>query len=146
MSKVTKVADHLTINEIERKIKQTVGFRKVQKWLIIYNSIQYLRKAEEIAMYLAVSKSFVSKTISDYKKKGTSSIETIGKGGRKNSYMTNENERKFVTSFIIRAENGEVITTREIKENFEKAIGKKVHKTSIYRLLKRNYFCYKKSL
>jgi len=138
MSKVTKAKKHLTNEELEKKIKETVGFWRVQKWLIVYNAVNFPRKAEEIAKHLAVSKSLVNKTVSEFNKQGVSAIDTIGKGGRKNSYMTIEEETKFINAYISEAQKGQVITVGEIKEDFEKAVGNKVHKTSIYRLLERH--------
>ena len=74
MSKVTKAKSHLSNSEIEVKIKQTVGFWRVQKRLIVYNGLNYPRQSEEIANHLAVSKSLVNKTISEYNRFGASSI------------------------------------------------------------------------
>lgn len=138
MGKVTKAKEYLSKEELEKKIKQTIGFWRVQKWLIVYNALYFPRKSEEIAKHLAISKSLVNKTISEYNRNGASSIDTIGKGGRKNFYMTIEEETKFINSYISKAQQGLIITTGEIKEEFEKIIGKKVHKTSIYRLLARH--------
>lgn len=138
MSKVTKAKKHLNNAELELKIRQTVGFWRVQKWLIVYNAVNFPRKSEEIAKHLAVSKSLVNKTVSEYNKQGASAIDTKGKGGRKNSYMTIEEETKFMNTYISEAQKGQVITAGEIKEDFEKEIGKKVHKTTIYRLLERH--------
>lgn len=138
MSKVTKAKKHLNNEDLEKKIKQTVGFWRVQKWLIIQNAVNFPRKAEEIAKHLAVSKSLVNKTVSEFNKQGESAIETIGKGGRKNSYMTIEEETNFINSYISEAQKGQIITAEEIKEDFERAIGEKVHKTTIYRLLNRH--------
>jgi len=72
------------------KIKGTVGFWRVQKWLIIYNTLNYPRSAKEIAAHLAVSESLVHKTIFEYNKYGIASIETKGKGGRRNSCLSKE--------------------------------------------------------
>jgi transposase len=138
MSKVTKAKSHLSSEELEKKIKQTIGFWKVQKWLIVYNAINYPRKSDEIAKHLAVSKSLVNKTISEFNKHGATAIETVGKGGRKNSYMTVEEETKFISAYISEAQKGHIVTAGKIKEDFEKVVGKKVHKTSIYRLLERH--------
>jgi len=137
MSKISKAKSHLSANEVRQKIKTTVGFWRVQKWLIIHNALNYSRRAEEIASCLAVSKSFVHKTISEYNRFGSSSIETTGKGGRRNSYLTAEEEFNFIEGFISQAQKGYIATAGEIKEAFEKLIGHKVHKTTIYRLLDR---------
>lgn len=138
MSKITRAKNHLSNEELAKKIRETVGFWRVQKWLIVYNAVNFPRTSIEIANHLAVSKSLVNKTISEYNRYGASSIDTVGKGGRRNSYMTLEEERKFINSYIAKAERGLVITTREIKEDFERIVGSKVHDTTIYRLLNRH--------
>jgi transposase len=138
MSKKTEAKQHLSADAIVQKIKTTVGFWRVQKWLIVYNALKYPRSSEEIAEHLAVSKSLVNKTISEYNRYGQSSIETVGKGGRKHSYLTVSEEQKFLEEFIKEAEKGRIATVNEIKQAYEKLIGKEVHKTTIYRLLKRN--------
>lgn len=138
MSKKTKAKAHLSSYEIEQKIKTTVGFWRVQKWLIIYNALNYPRSAEEIAKPLAVSVSLVHKTISEYNRYGATAIETKGKGGRRNSYLTLDEEREFMKGFILKAQKGYIATAGEIKEALEKIIGMTVHKTTIYRLLERN--------
>ena len=138
MGKVTKVKNHLSNDELEKKIKETVGFWRVQKWLIIYNAQNYPRTSEEIANHLAVSKALVNKTVSEYNRFGVAAIETVGRGGRKNAYMSVEQEKEFVGSYISRSQKGQIVTVQEIQEDFEKAVGKKVNKTTIYRLLKRH--------
>lgn len=140
MSRITKASDRLSADEIKSKIKSTTGFWRVQKWLIVYNALLYPRSSEEIAGHLAVNKSFVNKTISEYNRFGAGSIETKGKGGRRNSYLTVEQEKEFIGKFIDKAQRGYIATAMEIKRAFEKLIGKKVHKTTIYRLLERNYW------
>ena len=138
MGKITKAKQHISNEELLMKIKETTGFWRVQKWLIIYNATNYPRTSEEIAKHLAVSKPLVNKTISEYNRFGVSAIETIGKGGRKHSYMTVEQEKEFIDKYNKKAEKGQVATIADIKKDYEKLIGRKVHKTTIYRLLKRH--------
>ncbi len=138
MSKKTQAKAHLTTYEIEQRIKSTVGFWRTQKWLIIYNALNYSKSAKDIAKPLAVSVSLVHKTISEYNRYGPQAIETRGKGGRRNSYLTPDEENKFMEGFILKAQKGYIATATEIKVAFEKLVGKEIHKTTIYRLLKRN--------
>jgi len=133
MSKTSKVKEHLSAEEIQKKIKITIGFWRVQKWLIIHNALNYPRKANEIANHLAVSESLVHKTISEYNRFGSTSIDTPGKGGRRNSYITIEEEQNFVESFVSKATKGHIATISEIKDSFERLVGEKVHKTTIFK-------------
>lgn len=138
MSKSSKAKRHLSELEIKGKIKTTIGFWRVQKWLIIYNAFLFSMNASEIAKHLAVSESLVHKTISEYNRYGVSAIETIGKGGRRHSYLTYQEEIVFLSGFIAKAQKGYIATVNEIKESYEQLIGKVVHKTTIYRLLDRH--------
>ena len=52
--------------------------------------------------------------------------------------MTIQEERELLMPFFERAKNGELTTIAQIKQEFEKRVGHKVHETTIYRLLKRH--------
>jgi len=67
MGKITKINCDLDNEQITKKIKETKGFWRVQKWLIIYNAKNYPCKAEDLAKHLNVSESLVHKTIYEYK-------------------------------------------------------------------------------
>lgn len=138
MSKITKAKAHLSSEEVRKKISSTNGFWRVQKWLIVHNALNHPRSSQSIADHLAVSKSLVHKTISEYNRFGAASIETKGKGGRHHCYMTSQEELQFMEGFISQAGKGHIATAEQIKDAYEKRIGKTVHKTTIYRLLERS--------
>ena len=138
MGKVTKAVPYLSAEEIKEKIKKTVGFWRVQKWLVIYNALVDPKPAKEIAKHTGLATGTVHNIISEYNKHGPKAIETPGKGGRRKNYMNLEAEETFLESLIAKAAKGEVVTVKEIKEAYEERIHKKVHKTTIYRLLKRH--------
>jgi transposase len=76
--------------------------------------------------------------ISIYNRHGPAGIETLGKRGRKNYYLSFDEEVNFLKSFEDEASSGQIATVLEIKAAFEKIVGHEVHKTTIYRLLKRH--------
>jgi transposase len=41
----------------------------------------------------------VHKVISEYNRKGASALSTLGKGGRRNQYLTQEQEKAFLENF-----------------------------------------------
>lgn len=116
MGKITKIECDLDNDQLTKKIKETKGFWKVQKWLIIYNAKNYPCKAGDLAKHLNVSESLVHKTIYEYKKYGEASIEKKGKGGRWHSYMSYEEEEEFIKPFIDSATEGEIATIDENKK------------------------------
>jgi transposase len=138
MSKTTRVKAYLTLSEIEDKIKVTVGFWRVKRWLVIWNAMVDPRPAKEIAKHTMLSEQTVHNMISRYNRFGARAIETRGKGGRKNFYFSIEEEADFLNSFEDKASSGEIATVLEIKRAYEKKLGHSVHETTIYRMLKRH--------
>jgi transposase len=138
MPKVTKVLPHLTPEEIQGKIKQTVGFINVQKWLIIYNAVVDPRPAREIAKHTGLAEQTVHNLVSQYNRRGPQALEGPGKGGRRRSYLSWEEEVEFLKSFEEKALTGQVATAMEIKRALQKKLGHKVDRSMVYKMLKRH--------
>jgi transposase len=137
MSKVTKAAPHLTLEEIDQKIKITVGFWRVQRWLIIRHALVDPKPASEIALHVGLSTQTVHNLISQYNRYGAKAIETPGKGRRQRAYMSLVEEKEFLSYFLEKAQSGKVSTVKEIKDALEKKLGRCVHDSTVYRLLSR---------
>ena len=59
-------------------------------------------------------------------------------GGRRYGYMTLEQELQFLSGFFDQASEGGVLIVSEIKRAYEAKVGRKVAKTTIYRMLDRH--------
>ncbi len=137
MGKVTKVVTHLSQEEILEKIKGTVGFWRVQKWLVIWNALVDPRPAEEIAIHTGLAKQTVHNLISSYNRRGAEAVSGPGKGGRLRAYLNLAEEAVFLKPFKEKAITGQVATALEIHKALENRVGHSVHKTTVYRLLER---------
>lgn len=60
------------------------------------------------------------------------------RGGRRNQLMSFDEERKFLSPWIEKAEAGGVLVVPPIHAAFEQAVGRKVPKSTVYRLLARH--------
>jgi len=138
MGKVTKAVAHLSQEEVLAKVKGTVGFWKVQKWLVIWNALVDPRPAEEIAMHTGLAKQTVHNLVSSYNRHGAEAVEGPGKGGRLRAYLSLEEEAAFLGAFKEKAVTGQVATALEIHKALENRLGHTVHKTTVYRLLSRH--------
>lgn len=138
MPKITKVLPHLTPEEIQERIKQTVGFINVQKWLIVYNAAIDPRPAREIAKHIGLAEQTVHNLVSHYNRRGPEALEGPGKGGRRRSYLSWEQEVAFLKSFEEKALTGQVATAMELKRLLEKKLGHEVDRSMVYKMLKRH--------
>lgn len=138
MARVTKAAPHLSVEAVRERAKTDKRSWCRQRWLIIYNALVDPRPAAEIATHIGVSVDTVHQVISKYNRFGIAAVETPGKGGRHNEYLTVEQERQFLAPFFARAATGEIATAGEIKRAFEAQIGHEVDESTVYRLLNRH--------
>ena len=138
MGKVTRVREHLTLEEVKGKLKETVGFPRVLKWLVIWNSQVDPRPANEIALHLGLATQTVHNIASQYNRFGPQALEGPGKGGRYKAYLSLKEEAEFLKPFKGKAITGQIATAAEIHRALEKRLGHSVHKTTVYRMLKRN--------
>jgi transposase len=138
MGRITRAARHLSVEEVRERMRNDPHALYRERWLIIYNALVDPREAKDIARDTGVSVSTVHKVISTYNRLGVAAVETPGKGGRRNEYMTLEEERALLLPFFEHAEKGKLTTVAQIKQAFEKRVGHEVHETTIYRLLDRH--------
>jgi transposase len=138
MARITRAAPHVSVEEVKERMNNDPNPLYRKRWLIIYNALVDPREAKDIAKHTGVSVKTVHKLISTYNRLGIAAVETPGKGGRRNEYLTFEEERELLTPFFELAKKGELTTAAQIKQAFEKQVGHEVDETTIYRLLKRH--------
>src|SRR5260370_7889318 len=104
MARITRAAAHLSLEEVKSRLQNDPRAWCRQRWLIIYNALVDPRKAEEIAKHCGVSTVTVHQVISLYNRFGLSAVETPGKGGLRNVYLTLQAQRDFLAPFLARAQ------------------------------------------
>src|SRR5713226_1008399 len=138
MSRLTRAANHLTVEQVKEKLKEAKDVVQYKRWLIVYNALIAPRRASEIAELLAVSRDSVHQMIGRYNREGPQALETQRAGGRYHSTLSLSEEQAFLAPFFERAQTGELATIQEIHQALEAHVGKSVHETTIYRLLDRH--------
>ncbi len=94
--------------------------------------------AADIAMAIGWKAGSVRQVQSRYFKEGESALRGVGRGGRRNRYLTWEEEETFLRGFVERASRGGILVVSEVKAAFEARIGRSVPKSTVYRLLARH--------
>lgn len=71
----TRIARHMSVDEVKMKMQMTAGFLRMQKWLVIYNAIIDPRPMAEIAKHTGLSEASVCRIIAEYNTAGPESVE-----------------------------------------------------------------------
>jgi transposase len=74
---------------------------------------------------------------SAYLKNGEEVLHLKGKGGRYHFNLTSEEEGRFLAAFEVDGELGDIVEVGRLHRTYEVKIGRKVPKSTIYRLLHR---------
>lgn len=138
MSRITRAAAHLSIDAVNAKLLSAANVTQRRRWLIVYNALVDPRPASQIALHTGVSVATVRLVISTYNRRGPVALDTPGKGGRRNEYLTATEEHAFLAPFFARAARGEIATSTEIQHMLEAHLGHAVHPSTVYRLLARH--------
>ena len=86
---------------------------------------------------LDCKKQQISRWVKQFNEKGIDGLS--GKcGGRYHENMSIEEEQEVLKPFMEKAEQGQIVGVKEIREAYEKKLGRKVHDTYIYKLMHRN--------
>ena len=139
MPKMTRVEDHLSLEEIKAQLRSASDADKRMRWQIIYTIAADPRDGSLISKQLGCSRSTVSNAVSEYNLLGKDSFSGPGSGSNRSNYHMSESEEAiFISSFKDQANKGLVCTISEIKHSYEKYIGSSVPPSTITRLLSRH--------
>jgi transposase len=138
MGKVIRVKPHLTLADIEARLKRLHDFWRIRRWLVIRHALVDPAPAKDIACRLGLSVSTVRDLIEAYNRSGPDALETPGKGQRQHAYLAVEEEHTFLASFLDQSQAGPIAVARLIKKAFEDSLGHPVATSTIYRLLHRH--------
>lgn len=127
-----KLIEHL--QKLLRSNQSNISIKRVQ---CIYFKVKYNKEPEKIEEMIGYNKSYVKLIQAAYWKKGDSVFYLKQRGGRRRENLTIMEEKAIVEEFRKKAENAELLEVSKIKEYYEKRIGKKVPKSTVYRMLKR---------
>jgi transposase len=118
-----------------REAKSVGAFRRAQcVWLRAALDMSIEGIAQATGLSVATIRCYHSR----YLKRGAASLQGPGRGGRRNENLSPEEESALLEGFSSRAEAGAILEAGEIKRAYEQAIGRKVPRSTVYRVLARH--------
>jgi transposase len=138
MGRITRAAPHLPLESVKARMLSAPNQTQRRRWNIVYNALVEPRLASSIALHCGVSVPTVRVVISTYNRIGPTALDTPGKGGRRNQYLSLAQEDAFLAPFFDRAAKGQIATADEIQRALEGQLAHPVHPSTVYRLLERH--------
>lgn len=126
-----------TEGELAIWVRESSNKDDYQKRLCIW--LTHLRySASEISDFIQVSIPSVWLWVGQYNRIGPEGLYRKGRGGRRWSFLSLEEEEKLLKSWEERAMVGEILTAPQLIPDVEEKVGKRVSVDYIYRLLHRH--------
>lgn len=124
-----------SLEELLKGTKTKADFRRVQ---CIWLRALFGMSSDEVALAVGFSPATVKKLWSQYFTGGEEVLIGQGRGGRRRANLSLEEEQHLLVHFFDKAESGEVLVVNEVKAAYEKAVGRTVPKSTVYRMLARH--------
>jgi transposase len=138
MAHVCTAAAHLSLDGIEARIKHAHEAWRIRRWMVIRHALVDPQPAAVIALHVGLAPQTVRNLLWAYQRWGAAGIDTVGKGQRQRAYLSLPREQAIVAKFLKKSTVGQVSTGIELKPALEKAVGHRVAKSTVYRVLKRH--------
>jgi transposase len=129
-----------SLKRLMRKTKTKADYQRV---IAVWLRATLKVSASQIATAIGWSTSSVHRIHSKYFQQGESALLGVGGGGRRRQNLSLEQEESMLSTFFQKAQSGGVLVVSEIKsrlrsrDKYEELVGHPVHKSTVYRMLKR---------
>ena len=124
-----------SLKELLKKTKTKADFQRVQ---CIWLRARFGMSSDQVAQSVGFSPATVKKLWSQYFSGGEQVLIGKGRGGRRRANLSLEEEEKLLVGFFDKTNRGEVLVVNEVKAAYEDAVGHRVPKSTVYRMLARH--------
>lgn len=94
--------------------------------------------ADQVATALGWLPTSVRRLQAQYLREGEAALRTVGRGGRRHQNLTLDEEQQLLQRFSSQAERGGMLEVSRFKQAYEEAVGHRVPKSTVYRMLARH--------
>lgn len=119
-------------------VKEAPDKAAYQRRLAVWLTHSAKLHAHRIADLLVVSVQSAWKWLGEYNSLGPSGLDRKGRGGRRWSLMTLEEEREFLAEHLSQAGSGDILTAKHLHTALCRRLGQEVSLDYIYKLLHRH--------
>jgi len=118
-----------------KRAKTKAAFQRVQ-CVLLRASLRL--SADQVATAIGWHPGSVRKLQARYFKEELPALRRGGRGGRYYQNLTLEEERQLLQEFLAQSERGGILAVSRVRAAYEQALGRKVPKSTVYRMLARH--------
>ena len=127
----------LSEKELQAWVRKARTREEYQRRIAVWMTLTGPFPAHRVAALLTVSKQAVWLWVGQYNRLGPTGLQRQGRGGRRRAYLSLPQEADLLRSLQTRAQRGEALTARQVREEVSKTTHKKVSISYVYRLFDR---------
>jgi len=126
------------IERLAKDLKRTKTKGEFQAVQCLWLRVSLRLSADQVATAIGWHPSSVRKQQSRYLREGVTALQRPGRGGRRRQNLTVEEEQNLLQEFLYQGESGGILEVSRVKAAYEQAVGRKVPKSTVYRMLARH--------
>ena len=126
------------LSELERYRESKFPAQEFKHFLCVWLRAESGMPTTEIARAVGLHEVSVRIIQRDFIARGKVAFRSSDRGGRRRQLMTFVEEAEFLKGFIEAASDASLLVVNEVKAALEAKLGQRVHKTTVYRILKRH--------
>jgi len=127
-----------TTERLKILLKQAKSKSEFQRVQAVYLRVATTMTPEEIAVALAWHPGTVRNIHSAFLRSGESAFQVSSRGGRHRENLSLAEEDALIEQFLTIAGDGGVVVVSSIKAAYEEKLGRRVPKSTVYRMLARH--------
>lgn len=127
--------DKESLRQLLKRTKVKADFQRVQ---CVWLRATFGMNSYQVAQAVGFSPATVKKLWSQYFSGGEEVLIGKGRGGRRRANLSLEREEALLADFFDKAKTGGVLVVNEVKAAYEEAVGRRVAKSTAYRMLARH--------
>jgi transposase len=126
------------LERLAKELKQAKTKAEFQAVQCLWLRVSLGLSADQVATAIGWHPSSVRKQQSRYLREGVTALQRTGRGGRRRQNLTLEEEQNLLQEFLYQGELGGILEVSRVKAAYEQAVGRKVPKSTVYRMLARH--------
>jgi transposase len=134
-----ELTKHVEDSYLVNKLNDNRNELTYSRWQLLYLiQVGKINNASLLVPITNLSTSSIYKIVESYNKEGVETIQCKKRGGRRNAYLTINEEKTIFLSIKSSANSGKVKTANDIRKIVEDKLGKKVSDDYLWDLFNRN--------